>query len=83
MRRLKVDKKLVTRKMSVAFAVAIALVFVSNVALADSAYEWAYWDVSPSAGANSEPAGVYPEQVASLTISLQSKCALGLMAVSC
>jgi hypothetical protein len=57
-----VDKKLVTREMSVAFAVAIALVFVSSVARADSAFEWAYWDVSPSAGADSEPA-LYADQV--------------------
>jgi hypothetical protein len=66
MRRLKVDKKLVTCKQSVAFTVAIALIALSNVALADSAYEWAYWDVSPSAGANSEPAVPFAEQVASI-----------------
>jgi hypothetical protein len=66
MRRLKVDKKLVTRKTSAAFAIAMAFVVVSNVAQADSAFEWAYWDVSPSAGENSEQAGSYSEQLASI-----------------
>jgi hypothetical protein len=61
-----VNTKLVTRKSSIAFAVAMALVVSSNVVQADSVFEWAYWDVSPSAGANSDPAGFYPEQVASL-----------------
>ncbi len=60
------EKKLVTRKTSVAFAVAMALVVISNAVQADSAFEWDYWDVSPSAGANIAPAASYSEQVASL-----------------
>jgi hypothetical protein len=61
-----VDTKLVTRKSLIAFAVAMALVVGSNFALADSVFEWAYWDVSPSAGENSEQGAFYPEQAATI-----------------